>query len=148
MGWPWAYEPHDLAGYIPDFICAFDAGDLLVEVKGVTALADLREHASKIEASGWSREALIVGARLWELDAAQPVCGIIGRAFEAPWGTEWAWSTARIFRCLSCGQHSILACEDSWTCRRCGATDGHVGHAELVGDLWGAAGSRVQWRAA
>jgi hypothetical protein len=79
LGWPWQFEPFDLNGYVPDFVLRFEEGPLLVEVKGhVIEPHALGEHTSKLEASGWDGEALIVGAAPWELDSAQPLIGWFG----------------------------------------------------------------------
>lgn len=135
MYWRWAYEPIDLAGYIPDFILEFDVGDLLVEVK--PRHEDLAIAQSKIECSGWQREAIV----LVEAETAD-----VGALMERDHGHH-VWNGATLFRCLSCGQVSIRSADFSWMCRVCGAADGnaHVGDFDPR-DAWVAAGNRVQWR--
>jgi hypothetical protein len=135
LHWTWAYEPIDLAGYIPDFLLDVEAGHLLVEVK--PQLDDMAIAQSKIECSGWEREALVV------VDAATPLIGTI---------LEWEdgepiWSDATLFECLSCDFSSVRSVERSWRCRRCGAAggNGHVGEFRQR-SAWGHAGNRVQWR--
>lgn len=150
LRWDWSYEPIDLAGYIADFVLAFGAGSVLVEVKPATTTIELVEHRARVESSGWSGEALLVGASLWCLDEANPRLGEIGRPLKTPWGVEWEWGEARAFRCLSCGSASVLEATGSWHCRACGVPDRHVGTlgpGELEA-LWAGAGNRVQWRAA
>lgn len=58
----WKYEPIDLPGYIPDFICS--AGPFredLFEVKPASSPADCLDAAAKIDASGWRGAAVVVG---------------------------------------------------------------------------------------
>jgi hypothetical protein len=90
VGWPWRYEPLDLNGYIPDFIVEHELTRLplaggtrsvdwivtpctgrrrsppmvqrLVEVKPEIDHVFLLQHGSKIDASGWTGHAAIVGA--------------------------------------------------------------------------------------
>lgn len=138
IDWPWQYEPFDLRGYIPDYMIAFEAGPLLVEVKG--PLEQMAIAESKIEVSGWEGPALVVCA-----PNRTPECGRI---------LDWSdgrpeWSQAELFRCLSCGMVSVLSADQSWSCRACGADDGnaHVGQYDPSED-WAAAANRVQWRAA
>lgn len=147
LGWGWAYEPFDLAGYIPDFVLAFDDGEILVEVKPELVLDDLGEHRGRIVASGWGGEALIVGADLFEPAHVHPVLGQLAERVEGPGGDEWQWDTARLFRCSNCGQASLLAESGSWHCRVCGADCGHIGTLTKAREAWSEAGNRVQWRA-
>lgn len=149
LKWPWTYEPIDLAGYIPDFILSFEAGPLLVEVKPATAPDEFVAHRARVETSGWTGEALLVGVSLWGLDEANPRIGEIGRPLPTPWGTEWEWGEARLFRCLSCGGVSLLDADASWHCRACGTADRHLGTCQPheLEQLWSSAGNRVQWRA-
>lgn len=91
LGWKWEYEPIDLAGYIPDFIVEHGAAVAdwsesggpdgwlvspsakmtapvtrrLIEVKPSMDAEDLMLHTAKIDQSGWTGEASIVGAMLW-----------------------------------------------------------------------------------
>lgn len=80
----WKYEPLDLSGYIPDFIIR--GGTQMVEVKPAVAPHDLWEAVAKIEASGWNRTALIVGADV-PLSRGCPV-GL--------YGADHAWRYARL----------------------------------------------------
>lgn len=135
LEWPWDYEPFDLNGYIPDFVVQASPQGLLVEVKAATE--DFEIAQSKIEVSGWDGEAIVVAPTL-----EGNVCG---RIFDT---SASEWCPAEFFRCLSCGDVSVLASEFSWRCRRCGVTGGnaHVGDFSPA-DAWLAAGNRVQWRA-
>ena len=132
-GWCWDYEPHDLAGYIPDFDC----DGLLVEIKGPTE--DVAMAMSKIEVSGWSRDAVVLAG-----SSSQP----------APVGKFWThskvhpepeWGDAMFFRCLSCGGVSVCAEHSEWVCHLCGEV-GAVCHVNLSAD-WATAKNATQWRA-
>jgi hypothetical protein len=148
LGWPWAYEPFDLDGYIPDFALRFDAGDLLVEVKssGTTDDPEITEARAKIDRSGWDGEIMVVGAIPFDLDdrAPQPLLGLMRSKDRG----VWIWDEARAFWCLSCGRSSILNAAGSWHCRRCGDGEGnaHVGTIERLDEHWAEACNRVQWR--
>lgn len=147
LAWPWAYEPFELAGYIPDFICAHQAGDLLVEVKGTTSLEDLPPYADKVIRSGWESEFMLVGGAIWHADSAQPVIGVIATPFAGPSGREWNIGPARLFRCGCCGSLSVLSEDWDWRCRLCNCSDTrNIDGVDGAGAMWGRAGARVQWR--
>lgn len=135
--WPWAYEPLDLAGYIPDFVLQFEACRLLVEVKSTEE--EIAIAKAKIEASGWEGEAMIV------ISGATPDLG----AFLEQDAQTFNWGDATAFYCLSCGRASVHSSSGDWRCRICDASHGnaHVGAIDTA-PLWAAAGNRVQWRAA
>ena len=140
MRWPWRYEPIDLSGYIPDFVLDLRR-PLLVEVKPTLHCA---EAYQKIERSGWSGEALVVGDSV----GAQSL-GRFGALEDGPDGPQLVWGDAHAFFCISCGSVSVLPEHADWTCRVCGDGHGnaHVGEYDPV-PAWLAAGNRVQWRAA
>jgi hypothetical protein len=142
MGWPWIYEHADLFYYIPDFVLTFPAGDVVVEVKPETRLADLRPHALRAVKAGWDGEVLAVGARIFDH-------GIIGLSAE-PDGPEHITGAARPFRCINCGSASFLNEDHGWHCRSCGCYEGngHVGDLSVaeITTAWNASGNRVQWR--
>ena len=131
-GWPAHYEALELDGYLPDFVVAFPAGDLLVEIKG--PVEDIEAAKIKIDCSQWGREALIM---------ALPDRDVVGVIREA----SGEWGEARLFRCLSCGSVSVHTWDRSWHCRVCGASEGnsHVGEFDPFPDLAESA-NRVQWR--
>lgn len=149
LSWPWAYEPIDLDGYVPDFLIEW-ATPLLVEVKGIGSIDDARDLAvSKIEASGWGGEALVVCSTIDDIGATNPRLGLHGERDMSPDGLGWLWDSARLFRCLNCGELSVLNEAGSWRCRACEAADGnaHVGAVDVpLGEIWNAAGNAVQWR--
>jgi hypothetical protein len=142
--WPWHYEPYDLAGYIPDFISTFRAGDLLVEVKPALCLNALKPATVKVDRSGWSGEAIIVGARL----DAEMHC-LFGEVVHTPDGAGREWGDGQFFKCLNCRRYSVRSGFGSWRCRRCGIGDGNEHVADWNPEpQWLEAGNLVQWRAA
>jgi hypothetical protein len=139
IGWRWRYEPWDLDFFLPDFVVEFDAGSLLIEVKGPTEQMAMTE--SKIEASGWDGPALVVCAPNRTPELGRILDWIDGRP---------EWGPAELFRCLSCGLVSVLSADRSWHCRACGFYDGergrsHVGQYDPAED-WASASNRVQWK--
>ena len=146
-GWSWEYEPHDLRGYVPDFIIHPSGRGtgpcLAVEVKPLNW--DDSEHdrahielaKSKLAGADWEAEALIVGANV---DAG---LGLI-RDDE-----DKAWTRCIPFRCLDCGRFSFLAEDYHWHCRAGGCYDGN-GHIDQRGwdavEMFRAASNAVQWR--
>ncbi len=144
FNWPWQFEAYDLLFYIPDFLLRFDAGNILFEPKGCSSIEELDQYKSKIDESGWRGEAILVGVGLLEIEGPHPILGLIG---EPTGPRHWLeWSLARLFRCLSCGQMSVLAEDLSWRCRVCGAADRHVGAAYGAAEAFANATNRVQWR--
>jgi hypothetical protein len=153
IGWDWTYEPLDLAGYIPDFGIRFEPGRVIVvEVKPALSLDELALAQRKVEHSGWPREALLVGADLFEPTSTTPLVGLIAERVETPDDQKaFAWGPARLFECLSCGRVSVLAEDGSWACRACGCDGGNSHLGQIIGGLserWAEASNRVQWRAA
>jgi hypothetical protein len=134
--WPAFYEPVDLPGYCPDWIVDFQAGKLLIEVKGLDEELELAQM--KIDRADWAGEAIVCPGKLSN--------GIIG-AFRESDGPGWFWGTAELFFCISCGSVSVRCGEGSWRCRVCGIGGGnaHVGSYDPSED-WTWAANRVQWR--
>lgn len=152
VGWPWAYEPIDLAGYIPDFVLRFPAGAVAVEVKPAVVLADLEEHAKKITVSGWGGVTLALGAVVWP-DHTPHGLDVIGYGNEVVHlgdEAEHAYDATEAFRCIDCGAFSIRGASLSYRCHvnGCYDGDGHVGQLQPgeLAALWADAGNRVQWR--
>lgn len=146
--WQWLYEPIDLAGYIPDFVLQFSAGPLLVEVKPALYFDDLDRHVGKIEASGWTHDALIVGTTLFQdVELQAKAIGWLGDAM--PDG-GLAWGPGHGFRCGCCGRLSILNTDQSWRCRVSGCYDGdaYIGDAayNVFTAHWASACNATQWR--
>lgn len=144
LGWGWEYEPLDLAWYIPDFVLRFYK-PLLVEIKPAISIDHLRSETTKIGASGWDGEALIVG--LTPMLGEGGLCGILREGYDpkAPGST---WEEALLFECLNCGRPSVRSNDGSWRCRVCGCHRGKRHIAERVFyDQWASAVNAVQWRA-
>lgn len=150
MGWLWEYEPIDLDGYIPDFLVSMGGARILIEIKHSPDESELDRAKDKIEASGWHGEAVVLRDYLDDT-SSEPVIGWFGEVEVGPDGEQFAWGEARAFRCLSCGEISILASDGSWRCRGCGVDGGnsHVGSVEgSMAEIWAWACNRAQWRAA
>jgi hypothetical protein len=157
-GWRWEYEPLDLNGYIPDFILAMKS-PVLVEVKPALADVDYRAAFKKIEDSGWTNEAIVVGASIAE---PSPWLGW-GRlglfaiehwpaSHEEPETRFWGHSEASLFRCRACNRMSFCSRDGEFSCRTSGCYEGdHYLSSDDEGSnahLWREAGNRVQWRGA
>src|SRR5690349_10167892 len=132
LSWPWTYEPLDLAGYIPDFLLHLERGDVLFEVKGPDEEHEVAKL--KIEASGWTGEAIVAGSNV-EASRFGQIANIDDRL------PGFEWGTCQVFFCISCGKPSLLNEDDSWRCRRCGEHEGHVGEFDLS-QAWLEAGNR------
>ena len=100
---------------------------------------------SKIEVSGWTERAIVVGAMPW-FDGPSPQ---LGRFAEMIDGDEFN-GDARLFACGACSEASIHSGCGTWACIRCGAYDGdrYVGRVDDVDRLWASACNETQWRAA
>jgi hypothetical protein len=149
LGWAWEYEPLDLAGYIPDFVLTFPHAPLLVEVKPVLEYPDLADFGPKIIRSGWDREAIIVGAKIWNDHTAGPTMGMLYETDrDGGWGS--GWGEGEMFTCAFCCMASVYHHTGSYHCRRCGRADGdhHLGGISGIGARWREAGNVVQWRPA
>lgn len=142
LGIPASYEAIDLEWYIPDFRADFEASPLLIEVKDESQYDELRAYAPKVVASGWRKDFLILGDRLFEN-------GGVGLFAELD-GPGFVYDRALVLACISCGRASFVPENGSWRCRRCGADDGagHAGWFEQgeLDAMWAAAGNRVQWK--
>ena len=149
INWTWDYEPFDLDGYIPDFILTLHE-PVLVEVKSALTLAELKPYASKIQASGWDHESIIVGASVPLRDADGVYADIpIGWHYDH-WGM---WGVGGISWCVDGDHLALLNGVHSCRCRVCGAADGdhHIGGLDeiqhtLIDVLWTECGNDVQWR--
>lgn len=114
-GWPWEYEPIDLDGYIPDFVLTFNDA-VLVEVKPVLVAADFDEHWFKIINSGWDKEALLLGAKIFkaqDLGYGWDNCSAIGQLRDEFGGI----GAAVLQTCQQCKRISFYHGENSWACR-------------------------------
>jgi hypothetical protein len=152
LDWPWEYEPFDLNGYIPDFVLRFHE-PLLVEVKPELSIRELYKYADKIKASGWDKEALIIGATLFTAtNWTQPCLGLLAERIvdpEYPGKRWWEWDEAVVFECSKCHKISLHHATATYRCRRSGCYDGngHLGEVRSVDllDLWFQAKNATQW---
>ena len=154
LGWPWEYEPIDLDGYIPDFILTFPYAPLLVEVKPVLEFEELEQYTQKIDKSGWDKEALIVGAKLFKDDKQMTEWGIdiIGLLGELCWDADTLeentrdWGPGGIHICDMCGSISITHGFMGYHCRVAGCYDGPRGKTYIYSErFWADACNKVQY---
>ncbi len=172
VGWTWAYEPIDLAGYIPDFVVSVDdkgtgREPMLIEVKPIIewpcavpaclcgaqtpSLRDSHDEAiAKIQSSGWTKHALIVGAVL--LPPGQQGVPRIGQPIESQAGSgDWFDTPCVVCRCRSCSSYLWVPDIEGWgTCCDCQFRDGSGNNKPAIAvdptTLWREAGNRAQWR--
>lgn len=154
LSWPWEYEPIDLNGYIPDFILTFAAGPLLVEVKPSLVLDDLHHHTAKIDTSGWSEHALVVGARIFPGEDVEGV--VFGPARAGLYKTVQGRSGARFYpgiwnpittgSCSTC--HHSLVSGETGRCLSCGQWDtvSYFGDEPALLKAFTDAGNATQWK--
>ena len=151
VGWPWQYEPVDLAGYIPDFILDLHK-PILVEVKPAT-MDELAQYTAKIDASGWKGEALLVGiglkkCRHWNF----PQIGLLREDFD---GT-WEWNEQAMFYCACCNRVSMFNTIGMFACRVSGCWDGDHYLVDfnqdgpdgetIIDRMWARAKNTTQWK--
>jgi len=151
LGWTWAHEPFDLDGYIPDFVLGFYK-DVLVEVKPATSEDDLKLQAvAKIVASGWDKEALIVGVLPLYMDEdsifpGHRRLGVLGQVIPETDTLSWGWGLAH--GCTECGRFSMYHDFMTFNCRvtGCYAGDHFLGGPEPdLAAMWGEAQRIVRW---
>lgn len=143
LGWPWLYEPIDLAGYIPDFILPFPHGKVLVEVKPVLVLDDFKDEVfQKIVRSGWTDRFLLVGAALFSDFGEDFIVGPTGTIASAGADDDMGM----LFRCRICDRYSLRALWGSHACLISGCYGGHIDNSPNFDPVWNEAGNVVQWR--
>ncbi len=90
LEWKWEYEPIDLDGYIPDFVI----NKRLIEVKPALKFTDYRDAQEKIDESGWTGKASVVGAIIGEIGDGSLCFGVerldetTGNPYWVPWSPE------------------------------------------------------------
>jgi hypothetical protein len=165
FGWPYEYEPIDLNGYIPDFILKLKE-PVLVEVKPIIERPKdplqkcFLDPIEKIQRSGWEKEAIIVGATLYDSDYDEfSSIGMLGElgykikdngvGFVECVDFDYCTLTA-LFVCSYCNKISFCSNYGSFHCRRCGKNDGgsHRENFDLskLKIIWDKATNQVQWR--
>lgn len=142
--WPWEYEPIDLDGYIPDFVVKF-AKPLLVEVKPEFSLSGLQQYRGRIDESGWSGQALIVGAGLLDGDDFIGLCRLSEKEQIGPDEFDFWWGEAMSMRCGHCRVFSFYHLPGVWNCARCGGYESRHTPASDFTELWGRAHERTRW---
>jgi len=136
---PWEYEPLDLDGYIPDFLIKFATRPLLVEIK--PAREDFEIARLKLDASGWSKDAVIL------TDASTRFVGDFLEQEGLPEDALGMWDRAVLASCLECRGFTIVSEAGRWDCRTCGAGNRALWWAYNPNPAWVAAKNMVQWRA-
>lgn len=155
LQWPWAYEPIDCDGWIPDFIIRWHK-PLAVEIKPAFTLDEMQPHTNRIDKSSWEHEAIILGAVAYlNVDNLMTTEPIIGLHRDHAWITtreqKPAWAPAATTWCRGCASPAIYNTIYSYECRRCGAHDGdnHLNGTrtvvDAITDYWTAAGNTTQW---
>jgi ribosomal protein L37AE/L43A len=150
LGWTWEYEPIDLDGYIPDFILTFPYAPILVEVKPATTREQLEDATTKIENSGWTEEALIVGATTnFDEACGFSMFGLVSQNHTYPEGvdTTW-WDYATFHRCSACKRQSFHHMSGAWFCHVCGKGDGdhYLEPSDALNNAWKIATNTIKYR--
>lgn len=162
VGWPWAYEPFDLNGYIPDFILG---KDLLVEIKPVLNDGTVLAAFEKIRLSGWTGESVVLGSMELEPEHEDSWC--MGYIQERLYPVDYLQKVAIGYASAKSTKLDLGASEGSYAGRIHGEYDGNplahyewmyarrVGQIALVREytdqlhpeiFWREAGNEVQWR--
>lgn len=147
LGWKWEYEPITLNGYIPDFI--LPECPLLVEVKPAFSIGELQQYRLKITESGWTHDALIVGATV-NLSGSNPsgpsypahAIGVLGEFGD----TVFSWGEGVLAKSDShwCLRHDFM-CYGCRTGRDCSWKTCNYDIEGRLWGLWGEANNRVRW---
>lgn len=152
LGWPWEYEPIQLNGYVPDFILTFHK-PMLVEVKPVFSADECREHAEKIDRSGWDKEAIILGATI-KMGGGSSGSGLgYYKQFCCVTPSEFLWDGADFFKCTNCREFSF--CHQQWkyecVARGCYDGDHYLGDRDAAVNelerIWREAANLVRYEA-
>lgn len=169
LGWKWAYEPIDLAGYIPDFIITVVSPDpsrdigtkILVEVKPETDEDAIGVGIlKKIRNSGWSDSILCVGASIFRHRDNGVAIGF----FDLPKIFDVGFPV-KVGLCICCQQFVLAEVSDndpeddpgqldSHWCFFCNCAThndaAHKGHflrmTSTVERLWAVASNQTQWK--
>lgn len=146
LTWDWLYEPVDLNGWIPDFSIF---GHVLVEVKPCIEQKDLEIHTKRIEDSGYSGSALLVGANVFvQEDRNFGPRANLGIHKDSDWWSDDGY----VATCDDCGKLSYSSAYGGYGCWRNGCYDGNpmCSNPDLdvarVQNLWKRAGNLTQWK--
>jgi hypothetical protein len=152
--WKWEYEPIDLNGYIPDFILTFPNAPILVEVKPALYLKDLCQFTEKIDASGWDKESMVVGASMFDCDFGDESAIGILKEIRSQRDVEFGcpdncWAPAVFQKCQNCEYYSFYHQDWTYNCRVNGCYEGDhfigSGYGEHAKDLFAGASRSVRW---
>ena len=155
VGWDWQYEPTDLAGYIPDYTIQLQHR-ILVEVKpfiwdGAEDEEQELAHARvKIDQSGWTGEAWIVGVTVLDADGRNATHAGVADWSCGMYREDGVWGPAGLYACAMCNGKTPFHRDLSWHCRICGADERarfRMQPWDVTADMRRAANA-VQWRAA
>lgn len=170
LGWKWDYEPIDLAGYIPDFVVSRPCGEpFLVEVKpfvdwpcpvpGCYCRRPGHDHnpidpqdrvamdeaITKIQQSGWTKRAVIVGATMCSIGQLGVPC--FGSPVDATKDGSWFDTETVVTRCRRCAVHFAQPDIGGWeVIHNCDNNERSSVPIDPTA-LWREAGNRVQWKA-
>ena len=153
LGWQHAYEPEDLAGWIPDFALVHDHGPTYIEVKPFYEYTDGRQFLEEFSriAVPCEREVLLLGCEVGKpanWDPAQ-ACRI-GFFAKSSWGVcEAAVFLNKNYRA------DFTSTDGEWRARMAGAVGKLLGYEVVNLDsqtdhfvaVWKEAGNAVQWNA-
>lgn len=164
VGWEWEYEPIDLNGYIPDFIVTPNAEPVLIEVKPLVEWpcavpgclcgskdellrSSYDDAVLKIQQSGWTKEALIVGASM--RGSKQSEFSKIGQPVETVVGSgSWFDTGCVLVRCRSCDAKLLKPDVEGYGVgHSCNDRERPAIEIDPV-PFWREAANRVQWRGA
>ena len=159
--WKWAYEPVDLAGYIPDFIVEFKYGEMLIEIKPSRPSDDFEGVISKIENSGWKGASAILCATWDEHSSFSVRVGVGTDKFIEDNGIySGYWGDIVLCECAECKGPALVHVLDWPKCLCCGFS-GYDFSDEIPPDSWlklrvlnyklrelwwAEAGNEVQWK--
>lgn len=150
LGWEWTYEPTDFNGWIPDF--AIHGSEIIyVEVKPVTEFP--QEVADKLDASGCTDEALIVGMRgpTWSDEHGGSIVGWLREnAYVDGRDTEFWWEPAVMGRWHGSKRIGFCHTAGMYFDRISGGYDGGSWGSTFVTQdeiamLWREACNRTRW---
>lgn len=156
----WEYEPIDLEGYIPDFYVLAGA-PVLVEVKPILWAHYTARHGTwpdtapeavpvieRIRESGWSGQALVLGASLGPYVGNLPSIGVCyaSRGCLVPIAAE-LWSADTYDERNEQHLHTsyVLGLSDGWRSWQSRSAPRQTTRADWVTAIWREAGNRVQW---
>lgn len=145
LGWPWEYEPIDLAGYIPDFALRTGDGSFLVEVKPIIWASFSSREAIGAASTSWRTAAIPIAEKA--VNAGADAVVVLGTApiTDSIIGLQFVDRVKMLltFTRCRCGQ----PCAFGTKCCSANKVDWAASRAHDNVDVFRKAGNRVQWRA-